>query len=413
MIRANLLAILFAAAFSAQAKSPPAGAPAMPDTALVRELLNQDPAGAAAQANLRAAGSAAGILEDSPYEWTPSASAQRRNVNTGEHYNEWNIGVDRTIRLPGKASADKDIAGGVLGEARAKYRYEVHNSATELMTLWVDWLHAEAAHRLAQTNHATVLRSVQAVEKRMKAGDASRLDLGLAQAELAEQNRQASEAATLNDMAWSRLSMRFPGIERKPSELPQPEALAYEDSDLRMRIVDASEALQIVQSQLAQSQATAARARAERVPDPTVGLYTASERGGAERYWGVRVSIPIPGGARMKRADQAAANADVSFQGLELKRRQLNAEVSSNIAAARGSLLTSEVARQNADMLAKNAALMQRAYSLGEADLQSLLMAKRQDTGATASALATRAEALKAAYKLQIDAHLIWDLDKD
>ena len=102
MIRANLLAILFAAAFSAQAKSPPAGAPAMPDTALVRELLNQDPAVAAAQANLRAARSAAGILEDSPYEWTPSASAQRRNVNTGEHYNEWNIGVDRTIRLPGR-----------------------------------------------------------------------------------------------------------------------------------------------------------------------------------------------------------------------------------------------------------------------------------------------------------------------
>ncbi|KAJ8137078.1 hypothetical protein OY671_009709, partial [Metschnikowia pulcherrima] len=175
------------------------------------------------------------------------------------------------------------------------------------MTLWVDWLHAEAAHRSAQTNYATVSRSVQDVEKRMKAGDASRLDSGLAQAELAEQNRQASQAATLNDMAWSRLSMRFPGIERKPSELPQPEASAYEDSDSRMRIMDASEASQIVQSQLAQSQATAARARAERVPDPTVGSYTASERGGAERYWGVRVSIPIPGGARMKRADQAAA----------------------------------------------------------------------------------------------------------
>jgi len=57
--------------------------------------------------------------------------------------------------------------------------------------------------------------------------------------------------------------------------------------------------------------------------------------------------------------------------------------------------------------------LMQRAYSLGEVDLQSLLIAKRQDTGATASALAAQAEALKAAYKLKIDAHLIWDLDKD
>ena len=75
--------------------------------------------------------------------------------------------------------------------------------------------------------------------------------------------------------------------------------------------------------------------------------------------------------------------------------------------------MTAEVARQNAEMLLKNAALMQRAYSLGEVDLQSLLIAKRQDTGATASALAAQAEALKAAYKLKIDAHLIWDLDKD
>ncbi|MDH0682756.1 TolC family protein [Achromobacter animicus] len=414
MIRTSLFIAVLALGANAQAATPAPSQPyALPDTAMVRDILNKDPAVAAALANLRVARSAAGILEDSPYEWTPSVSAQRRNVNTGEHYNEWNIGVDRTIRLPGKASADREIAGGVLGEARARYQSEIHQSATQLMTLWVDWLHAEAARRLAQTNHATVQKSVEAVEKRVKAGDASRLDLGLAQAELAEQNRQLSQAATLSDIAWSRLSLRFPGIERKPSDLPKPEAIPFEDAELRTRIIDESEELRVVQAQLAQSQATAARARAERVPDPTVGLYTASERGGAERYWGVRISIPIPGGGRFKRADQAAASADVSYQGLELKKRQLDAEVASDIVAARGSLLTAEVAQQNALMLSKNAALMQRAYSLGEVDLQSLLMAKRQDTGATASALAAQAEAVKASYKLRIDAHLIWDLDKD
>jgi len=413
MIKPYLFAALLAATTPVLGATSGQPSPGMPDTALIRDLLNKDPAVAAAIANLRVARSAAGILEDSPYEWTPSVSAQRRNVNTGEHYNEWNIGVDRGIRLPGKATADRDLAGGVLGEARAKYRAEIHSSATELMTLWIDWLQAEAANRLAQTNHETVNRSVQTVDKRVKAGDASKLDLGLAQAELADQNRQRTQAAMQADIAWSRLSMRFPGIERKPATLPEPEAIPQDDMELRTRIMDASEDLQIVQTQLAQSQAAAARARAERVPDPTVGLFTASERGGAERYWGVRVSIPIPGGARFKRADQAAASADVSFQGLELKRRQLDVEVSSDITAARGSLLTAQVARQNADMLSKNAALMQRAYSLGEVDLQGLLMAKRQDVGAAASALAAQAEALKAAYKLKIDAHLIWDLDKD
>ena len=201
MIKPYIFAAVLVATMPAQAKSPAQPDVKMPDTMQVRELLNKDPAVAAAIANLRVARSAAGILEDSPYEWTPSVSAQRRNVNTGEHYNEWNIGVDRGIRLPGKANADRELAGGVLSEARAKYRAQIHNSATELMRLWVDWLHAEAANRLAQTNYETVQKSVQAVERRVKAGDASRLDLGLAQAELADQNRQRSQAAMLGDIA--------------------------------------------------------------------------------------------------------------------------------------------------------------------------------------------------------------------
>ncbi|SAI65476.1 type I secretion outer membrane protein%2C TolC family [Bordetella ansorpii] len=410
MKRAYLITALLLVCAAAPVYGQSAG---MPDTAAVRDLLSKDPAVAAATANLRVARNAAGILEDSPYEWTPSVSAQRRNAEGGERFNEWNVGVDRTIRLPGKAAADSDMAGGVLAEARASYRAAIHNSASELATLWIDWLHAEAARKLAQDNLQAVERGVQAVEKRVKAGDASRLDLGLAQAELADQNRQRLQAATLSDIAWSRLSLRFPGVLREAIELPQPLELPLDDGELRRRVIDYSEELDMTRAQLVQSQAAAARARAERFPDPTVGLFRASERGGAERYWGVRVSIPIPGGARFKRADQAAASADVSYQGLELKRRQLDANVASDIAAARGAMLTADVARQNAEMLAKNAALMQRAYTLGEVDLQGLLMARRQDLTAASSALAARTDALKASYKLLVDGHLIWDLERD
>ncbi|OFZ96133.1 MAG: hypothetical protein A2Z44_04195 [Betaproteobacteria bacterium RBG_19FT_COMBO_58_11] len=57
------------------------------------------------------------------------------------------------------------------------------------------------------------------------------------------------------------------------------------------------------------------------------------------------------------------------------------------------------------------ARLMQRAYALGEADLQALLLARRQATAQ--SALAARAGAAKSYYRLLIDAHLIWDLDHE
>ncbi|REN19571.1 TolC family protein, partial [Mycobacterium tuberculosis] len=54
--------------------------------------------------------------------------------------------------------------------------------------------------------------------------------------------------------------------------------------------------------------------------------------------------------------------------------------------------------------------LTQRAYALGEADLQSLLLARRQFLEASRSALEARADALRANYRLLVDAHLIWDL---
>jgi hypothetical protein len=56
---------------------------------------------------------------------------------------------------------------------------------------------------------------------------------------------------------------------------------------------------------------------------------------------------------------------------------------------------------------------MQRAYTLGEAELQALLLARRQATAATTSALQARVAALKAYYGLLVDAHLIWDLAHD
>lgn len=56
--------------------------------------------------------------------------------------------------------------------------------------------------------------------------------------------------------------------------------------------------------------------------------------------------------------------------------------------------------------------LMQRAYWLGEADLQALLTARRQAAMAAHSALAARAAALRASYLLLIDARIVWDLER-
>ena len=56
---------------------------------------------------------------------------------------------------------------------------------------------------------------------------------------------------------------------------------------------------------------------------------------------------------------------------------------------------------------------MQRAYTLGEAELQALLLARRQATAAMNHVLQAQVTSLKAYYGLLVDAHLIWDLEHD
>ena len=104
-----LLAGLLTILGSAQAMQP-VNPPGLLPTEIARPLLEQDPAVTAARAGLDVALQEAGILDKSPHEWTARASGQQRKVDSGSRYNEWNLGIERTIRLSGKAAADRKLA---------------------------------------------------------------------------------------------------------------------------------------------------------------------------------------------------------------------------------------------------------------------------------------------------------------
>ena len=140
---------------------------------------------------------------------------------------------------------------------------------------------------------------------------------------------------------------------------------------------------------------------------------TASEVGGQERFAGVMISIPIPGGVRDSRHAKAIAVVRVSRQELEPKRRQLQTEIASAITIARGAYDNLRIANEGAAAMRENATLMQRAYTLGEVELQALLLARRQATAAMNNVLQAQVTALKAYYGLLVDTHLIWDLEHD
>lgn len=411
MIRLLLISLLTipGTALAVQSVSPPGLLP----TEIARPLLEQDPGVAAARAGLDVALQEAGILDKSPYEWTTRVLSQQRRLETGPRYNEWNAGIERTIRLPGKAAADRDIGKATVEESQARYGEALNEAARELMALWVDWLAAERARGLAENSLQSAQASLAAVEKRARAGDASKLDLSIARAELAEQRRMDNDAKTQAAAAWARLSTRFPGVKHQVMALPTPLPIGEDAAFWRERILAQSDELKVIQTQMQKAQSHAERARADKIPDPTLGVYTASEIGGRERFSGVKISIPIPGGVRDSRSAKAIAAVEVSRQEVERKKRQLETGIASAVATAQGAYDSLQIANEGAAAMQENAGLMQRAYALGEAELQALLLARRQATAAMNNALQAQVTALKTHYGLLVDAHLIWELEHD
>jgi cobalt-zinc-cadmium efflux system outer membrane protein len=407
-----LLAGLLTIAATAQALEP-VNPPGLLPTEIARPLLEQDPRVAAARAGLDVALQEAGILDQSPYEWTARASGQQRRLDNGPRYNEWNVGIERAIRLSGKAEADRKLGKASIEASQARHGEALHESARELMALWVDWLVAERARELAESSVQSMRASLDTVDKRVRAGDASKLDMSIARAELAEQRRLDNDAKTQATTAWARLSTRFPGVKRQVMALPAPLLIGEDAAAWRDRILAQSDELKVIQAQMQMAQAHAERARADKIPDPTLGGYTASEVGGNERIYGVMLSVPIPGGARDARNARAIAVLEVSRREVEFKQRELETAIASAVATARGAYDSLQITNEGAAAMQENAALMQRAYTLGEADLQDLLLARRQATAAINNALQAQAAALQAYYGLLVDAHLIWEMDHD
>ena len=412
MMNRLLMAMLITAAGPAFALQPPDVVGLLP-TETARQLLDQDPRVAAARAGLEVARQESSILGQSPYEWTAKALGQQRSVDAGSRYREWHVGIERAIRLPSKGAADRNIGKATVEESEARYGEALHESARVLISLWLDWLTAENGRDLAAANLQAVQENLKAVDKRTRAGDASKLDLNLAGADLAEQQRMEIDAKTQASAAWARLSVRFPGISRQSVLLPSPMLIAEDDALWRDRIIGESDEFKVVQTQLRIAQAQAERARADRIPDPTLGVFTASDLGGRERISGVTISIPLAGGLRDSRSAKALAAVEVARNAVELKKRELETGIAGALVTARGAYESLQIANEGARVMQENARLVQRAYTLGEGDLQSLLLARRQATASANSALQAQAGALKAYYGLLIDAHLVWNLEHD
>ncbi len=415
MKRRHLWLLLLAAGpLAAMPDADPLPTPSdLPSAAVAIGLLRQDPAVQEALANVSGASHVAGMLRASPYEWTLRGTGQQRRYEIGPASREWSAQLERSVRLPGKKALDRQLGEMEIALADAHLNEAVHEAARSLLELWMDWLQSGRMQALLAEQAQFAESNLRAVQARQRAGDASTLEVNVAAGDAAQVQQRLAAARAEADKARARLEIRFPAVPANAPMLSQPQPVSQGAPAWRERILATSDPLRQADLELRKAEQQASRVRADRLPDPTFGVFTASEVFGRERVIGVSVSVPLPGGYRRERLGQALSGIEAAAAARDRVRRTIEAEISTAYTDASSNHARWQLAEQGARQAADTARLTQRAYTLGEADVQTLLLARQQSLEVAQAALEAQVAALRARYRLLIDAHRIWGLEHE
>lgn len=350
-----------------------------------------------------------------PYEFNLRAgSSQRSIVNTGQKLKEWDVALERPLRLPNKVSIDQDI--GTASVLRAEYALgDAHHEAGRmLLKLWFNWQREQATAALWQKQVEILKQQAQMTEKRVKAGDVPKLELNQAQAAAAQAGVSWHQAQLRAQLAGNDLTRQFPAIQL-PEKLPPatPELVEHDFAFWKSRIFEDNHELGMVQAQSQVQQLLAQRSRADQIPDPTVGLRYSHEMGGNEKLAGVYLMVPISFGHRSATAEGAEQQAAIAADQETFVKRRLEGDVYAAHLQAVKSFDTWQQAHEAALSIRSNAELVARAYTLGESSLSDSLTARRFALESSLAENLTQLDANEARYRLLLDAHQLWALDED
>lgn len=395
---------------SAQAAGYPVD---LPPADMAEKALRGHPAVLAARAGIEVGAAQRDRLEAGPHEFNLRlGSDRRRETGPDRRVQDREVGIERALRLPGKAAKDAEIGAAVLGQARHAYGDALHETGRLLLKSWFDWRREQAAAAEWQAQAELARQHAAVAAKRVAAGDAARIELLLAGAQQTQAEARLAEAEHRTRLAVGELNRDFPALvlpERVPAAAAEPLAGSFER--WRESILEHSHELQLARGAARRQQLEAQRQDAERLPDPTLGVKWASERDGQERIVGLSLSIPLPGGARAAAARAATAESAAA----DAREAQALARIE---AEARRSWQQAQAAQAQAQRLAEVAArmdentqLLDKAWRLGEGSLSDLLAARRQAIEARLGAAQARLDADEARYRLLLDAHELWPLD--
>ncbi|MHB0927061.1 MAG: TolC family protein [Gallionellaceae bacterium] len=388
--------------------------PDLPPPAQVESALNQHLTVLNAASELRMEHANQRKWNSGNYEFNLRAgTGQRKIVDSGRNLKEWDVALERPLRLFNKVGIDEDI--GAASVARAEYALgdARHEAGRVLLHLWFAWQREQAQAALWQQQVDILKQQAQMAEKRVKAGDAPRLELNQAQAAAAQAGVSWHQAQLRAQLAGNDLARQFPAI-RLPEKLPPatPQTVEHDLAFWKSRVFEHNHELGMVQEQSRVQQLLAQRSRADQLPDPTVGVRYANELGGNEKVAGVYVSVPISFGVRVATAQGVAQQAAIAADQEAFVKRRLEGDIYAAHIQAVSSFATWQQAHEAAQAIRSNTELVGKAYSLGESSLSDSLIARRFALESSLAENLAQLDANEARYRLLLDAHQLWPLDE-
>lgn len=444
--------------------------PTLPSAAALAQTFAGAPALFDAQAMQRAATSSGEALRAGSNEFTAQAQLQQRRIDVlpdSGRYTEWQLLINRQLRLPAQAQADMLLAEALQTAAQATLSAARQRLAGDLFDAWFAAQRAQAEAQLARHDLQLIDAQLTTLMRRLSAGDASQLELEQLRAEqararatllLAQGQAASSRAALLARYpALGSLPASGGGAGNKPGEaakprtgldpaqtataasageigtgaptgsgadltashapdaeaaLPQgpllPLVMPADDIDaLRARALERNPLVVEQRAALHKAQAASAQARAARTPQPTVGAYIGSDRGGVERIIGLQLAVPFSGVARVAQERAALAEAEAAQWRLRDAQTQAQAEFARLHASAQAQVAALAASEASARAQAQASHRMWRAYQLGEAGLADWLLARRSALEATRLVLQARFNAAAALAQLQLQTGLL------
>ena len=390
--------------------------PNLPPADVVARVLRATPSFDAARGKVLVEEENKARLEAGSYEWNLRLAAHQRKVQPSsgqdERYNEWNAQLERPVRLPGKASADAELGAVGVAIAETAQGDALHEASRALLRYWFVWLKESASATQWTEQYALLEKQSVAIRRRQQRGDAARLEAIQAEAALAQAEAQLAQALARRNGASEDLRRRFPGLPLNATDpIAEPQAISGSESEWVGLIREHSHELGIARGEMQKAQLAAGRAGRDRLPDPTLGIQVARERGGEEQILGVYVAISLPGGGRQAVASAALAEAGVASSREAAADLKVTAEAAALSHSSVAALTPWQASRSAAERLKRAADMMARAYQLGEGSLNDLLAARRLANEGQLAAKLAQLEALESRYRLLLDAHQLWDLD--